>query len=175
MAGKFDAPPPLPHEVLERVLRVSQIDGRMLLFIAGGFALVSAYAGDALGAIVGCCAAGAGALELHGAGRLRSGSIAGIRDLVRSQLLLLGVIFGYVGYQLGNFQPEAILSAVTPALKERFTEMGISSDQYLPILRQSYYFGYVAVALVSLVYQGSLALYYRRSRRVIARAFEDSD
>lgn len=175
MAGKFDAPPPLPHEVLNRVLRVAHIDGRLLLFIAGGFALISAWAGDHIGAIVGCCAAGAGAWELHGVGRLRSHAVNGVSDLIGSQILLLGVIFAYVAYQLSHFDSGGILAAVTPELKERFNELGIGSDQYLPLLKQSYYIGYIVVALVSLVYQGGLALFYRRSRSSIARAFEDAD
>lgn len=175
MAGKFDAPPPLPYEVLDRVLRIAQTDGRLLLFIAGGFALISAYAGDGIGAIVGCCAAGAGAWELHGAGRLRSGFSDGTRDLIKSQLLLLLVMLGYVGFQLTHFEPETILSALTPALKERFTDMGITSDQYMTILKQSYFVGYIAVGLVSLVYQGSLALFYRRSRSAITQALDDTE
>lgn len=175
MAGKFDAPPPLPHEVLYRVLRVAHIDGRLLLFIAGGFALLSAWAGDHVGAIVGCCAAGAGAWELHGVGRLRSYAVDGVSDLIGSQVLLLAVIFAYVGYQLSHFDPEGILAAMTPELKERFSELGIGADQHLPLLKQSYFIGYIVVALVSLVYQGGLALFYRRSRGAIVRAFEDAE
>jgi len=53
------APPLLPEETLLRVLRVARLDGLSVLVIAGVFALISALAGDGVGAVVGLLVAGA--------------------------------------------------------------------------------------------------------------------
>jgi len=174
MAGKYDNPPPLPHDRVARVLRVASIDGKLLLFIAGAFAILAAYTGDRVGAIVGCCAAGAGALELNGVGRIQNFIAEGVEQLIKSQLLLLAVILIYAAYQLTHFNPEEILSAVTPRMRERFMELGIGEDQYLPILRQTYQTLYVTVGVVSLFYQGGLALYYRRARPTVYRLLNNT-
>jgi len=173
MAGKYDTPPPLPRETLARVLRVATIDGRLLLFIAGTCAVFAAYVGDLPGAVVGCCAAGTGALELNGVNRLRASVAEGVEHLIRSQELLLGIVLLYAGYQLANFNPEVLLASVTPAMRSKFRELGLNSDQYLPLLKQSYQAFYVTFGIVSIFYQGGLALYYRRSRATIRRALDD--
>ncbi|HEY9155275.1 MAG TPA: hypothetical protein VIM69_09100, partial [Opitutaceae bacterium] len=64
---RLSTPPPLPSEILSRVIRIAGLDGRIVLWSSGIFALLSAAAHSALGAIIGLAAAGTGAIEVHGA------------------------------------------------------------------------------------------------------------
>ena len=109
-------PPPLPAEMLARVLRIAGIDGYTLIFIAGGFGFISGSSRDVLGALTGLLATGAGFIELHGRKRLRAGDCAGISWLVQSQLALLAVILFYIAYQLHNFDVQPLLATVDHAL-----------------------------------------------------------
>src|SRR5262245_17604351 len=60
-------PPLLPEVTLFRVLRLARFDGMGAMLLGGIFALLSASAGDFPFASIGLLAAGAGAVELHGA------------------------------------------------------------------------------------------------------------
>ena len=60
-------PPLLPSETLMRVLRLAKLDGMGVLLLGGLFALMAASGGEKPFAIIGLLAAGAGAIELHGA------------------------------------------------------------------------------------------------------------
>jgi hypothetical protein len=174
MAGKTDLPPPLPADVLERVLRIAGTDGRMLLIVAGAFALLSAINQQGLGAAAGCLAAGCGALELNGASRLRQGDLRGLAWLVRSQLLLLAVIVGYAIARIQTFDAELMRSLLTDDMVKTFAEAGVGEDQILPMVEAVYGFMYGVVAFVSLIYQGGLALYYRRKAAAVAAALDEA-
>src|SRR5690606_6677631 len=102
MAGKSDNPPPLPQAVYERVMLVSAVEGRITMALASVFALMAAANRDVVGAVAGCIAAGAGAMEIHGGLRLRAFDLRGMDWLVRSQMLLLVTILSYLGLQLNN-------------------------------------------------------------------------
>jgi len=167
-------PPPLPAKVLARVLSVATFDGRTVLFIAGTLGLLSALGGDWYGALVGTLIAGAGAVELHGASLLRSGEARGLDWLVRSQLLLLNLILVYVAIQvvlLYRFGLNGIFSQeVIDALKSA----GLSNDEQGRAVVKLVRGGYAAVGALTLLYQGSMALYYRRQRAVIRQALEQA-
>src|SRR5678816_1370684 len=85
-------PPLLPEETLARVLRLARFDGMGALVLGGMFALFAAAARDFPFAAIGLLAAGAGAVELHGAALLRQGDRRGMQWLVASQPYLLLVI-----------------------------------------------------------------------------------
>jgi hypothetical protein len=174
MAGKTDLPPPLPVDTLERVIRLARTDGRLLLVIAGLFAAMSAMGLQQIGAIAGCLAAGCGALEVHGANLLRQGDPRGLRWLVRSQLALLAVIAGYVVARLLTFDPELMRSLITDEMRTTFAQAGIQEEDILPMVKAVYQFMYGAVAFVSLLYQGGMALYYRRKAPAVEAALEDA-
>src|SRR5215212_4806798 len=75
--------PPLLSEVtLVRVLRLARFDGMGALVLGGMFALVAAANRDFPFAAIGLLAAGAGAVELHGAALLREGEPRGMRWLL---------------------------------------------------------------------------------------------
>src|ERR1043166_3105546 len=156
-------PPLLPTEVLKRVSRVAAIDGRFLLFLAGTFAILSAAEGDMVGAIIGCVAAGSGALELHGVSQLRGGEPRGLDWLVRSQLLLLATILIYCAIRIASFDFEKFKNLVTPVLEklpieDALEQLHLTLNEYLRIVARVYQWGYVVVGAVSVFYQGGLAL-----------------
>jgi hypothetical protein len=163
------------------VSRIAVLDGGVLVFIAGGFALLSASQRDWLGAGVGGLAAGAGLLELHGRQRLRAGEMRGVRWLVRSQLVLLAVILLYVAYQFCFFDPGPLLAKSEAALAstERSLDLdaisfanllGVPRNQLVPLAKHAARVAYVVIGLGSILCQGGLAFYYHRRERPIAAA-----
>jgi len=174
-------PPPLPAEVLARVLRASRIDGVCLVFIAGGFAVISALCYDWPGALVGGLAAGAGLIELRGRRKLQSGDIRGVKGLVYSQFVLLTVILLYVGYQLVRFDPQPMLDKFETSLASAQHSLGldgpslaellgVTHSQLLVLARQTTRISYLAVAVISVLYQGGLAFYYHRREATLVKA-----
>jgi len=174
-------PPPLPAEVLARVLRVSGIDGFTLVFIAGGFGLISASYSDLLGAATGALAAGAGLIELHGRRRLRAGDCGGVGWLVRSQLVLLTVILLYIVYQLRTFDAQSLITSVEKLLATAQHTFGLeptslanmfelTPQQLKELTTQTICVSYIATGVASFLIQGGLALYYHRRAQAIGKA-----
>lgn len=161
------APPLLPKEVLDRILRLARFDGLSVVAIAGSLALVSATLGDHLGAVVGLVVAGAGAVELHGASLLARGEPRGLPWLVRSQLLLLTAILCYCAWRLLRPDLAPLHHAVTPDMQEQLELIGWTVDQFIGLV---YQLTYVCVAVVTALYQGGMALYYWRRRAAVAAA-----
>ncbi|HEY0944466.1 MAG TPA: hypothetical protein VGD81_04335 [Opitutaceae bacterium] len=170
MSGKNVRPPPSPAQVLSRVLGVATIDGRILVIIAATFALLAAAGREPLAAIVGCLAAGAGSLELHGVHRLKLGAPDGVKWLVRSQLFLLLLVLAYATIRFFTFDAELVRSLITPEMETQLATAGLTVDQALPFFKLIYQATYVIVALVSCIYQGGLARYYRNRRGAIRQA-----
>ena len=164
------APPLLPEETLARVLRVARLDGSSVLVIAGVFALISALAGDKIGAVVGLLVAGAGAVELHGATLLDHGEPRGLRWLVSSQLVLLFTVLGYCAVQLVRARLPEIPPDVDALLQESADQLGMTKDAYALLVFNRIL--YIAVAAVTLIYQGGMTLYYFRRRGPITRALD---
>ncbi len=164
------APPLLPEETFARVVRMANFDGTSVLLLGGFFALLTALSGEKPFAIVGLLAAGAGAVELHGVSLLRAGDRRGMPWIIASQPLLLVVILGYCGLRFTHFElpdmPDS-LRAMTAISAEN---LGLSVDDYLRRINQ---LTLVVLALVAVVYQGGMALYYLRRREPVERALAD--
>lgn len=173
MTGKTDAPPPLPHEILDRVCRLARFEGRSLLIVAGLFSLLAAYQRDGVGAFAGCLAAAAGVVELNGVNRLRQASLSGLSSIVGSQIALLLTVVTYAILRATSFDPAAVAQLVNAETRAEFAALGLREEQIVPMLKKSYLGLYVTVGLVSVVYQGGMALYYHRRRDAIRRALED--
>jgi hypothetical protein len=178
-------PPPLPAAVLKRVMRISVIDGRVLVFLAGGFGLLSLLLADWTGALVGGLAAGAGVIELHGRRRLLAGEIIGVNWLVRSQIVLLTVIVAYVAYRYYTYDPLPSLHQIEQAFASAqraqgmdptpLAEMiGMTNEEMLTLARKSAHSAYLTVGVATLLCQGGLAYYYHRKGAIIARALRKS-
>lgn len=172
MFGFRPSPPPLPAEVLARVVRLASVDGRMLMILGGLFAALSAVTGDAIGAIAGCLATAAAIVELHGVGRLKIGDPEAIRWLVRSQLILLAVILLYVLARIATFDPVQMRALITPDLVESFRNAGLAEPDIMPVVEGFYRFVYIVVGAVATTYQGGMALYYHRRREPVRIALE---
>lgn len=163
-------PPPLPSEVLARTIRLGSIDGRLVLWLSGCFALLSAASHDVVPALAGCVAAGAGAIEVHGAALLRQGEARGLDGMIRAQLLLLATILIYSAIQLTHFDPRLITDHMTPELQQKMDETGLTQEQFIAVMRVLYQILYVTVGFAGLLYQGGMARYYARRRAVIEQA-----
>lgn len=173
MTGKTDAPPPLPHETLDRVCRLARFEGRSLLILAGAFSLLAAYQRDGVGAFAGCLAAAVGVAELNGVNRLRQISLSGLSWIVGSQIALLLTIVTYAILRATRFDPVATAQLVNAETRAEFAALGLREEQIIPMLEKSYIGLYVTIGLISVVYQGGMALYYHRRRATIRRALED--
>ena len=165
------APPLLPEETLLRVLRIARLDGTSVLVIAGVFALISALAGDGLGAVVGLLVAGAGAVELHGATLIEHGESRGLDWLVGSQVFLLATVVGYCALRLYHPAMEPLQAAMTDEMKSSLETAGWTADAFVQFVYRT---TYVAVAIVTFVYQGGMALYYVRRREAVTRALAET-
>lgn len=170
MAGKKDLPPPLPIDTLERVLRVARMNGLVLLAVSSAFAAMSAMGAQKIGAIAGCLAAGCAALELHGVNRLRLGDPRGMAWLVRSQLALLAVVFGYVTARILTFDPELVRAILTDEMIAKFATAGVREEEIVPMMELFSRFMYGVGAFVSVLYQGGMAFYYRRKTAAVEEA-----
>ena len=165
-------PPLLPSEALRRVLRVARFDGMSVLGVAGAFALISAAARDVPGAVIGLLVAAAGAIELHGAGLLRSARSEGMRWLVFSQAYLMGVILCYAAIRLSRPDITTIRQVVTSDLAEQIQQAGLTVDQFLVEFVRLVY---VSVAAATLLYQGGMTIYYLRRRTAVEAALREMD
>jgi hypothetical protein len=164
--------PPLPSEVLRRLLRVAKFDGMSVLGVAGAFALVSAASRDVSGAVIGLLVAAAGAIELHGVGLLRGGRASGLRWLVSSQLYLMAVMLVYVGMRFGNPDIGAIRPIVNADLESQIKLAGMTVDDFLlEFLRLVY----VGVGAATILYQGGMTVYYLRRRAAVEAAVEGGE
>lgn len=166
-------PPPVPtppEKVLDRVLLVSSIDGGSVVALAGLGTLLALAFGDLSGAFTGLLMAAAGGLELTGRRRLRRGDPGGMKLLVRAQVFLLAVILLYCVTRLGSFDQELVMSNLTPEMEAALKESGIERADVGPAVQILFYLVYGLVAVVSLVCQGALILYYRSRAAPVAEA-----
>lgn len=164
------APPLLPEETLIRVLRVARLDGMSVLVIAGVFALISAMAGDFVGAVVGLLVAGAGAVELHGATLLEHCEPRGMRWLVGSQIFLLATVVAYCGLRLLHPVLDPLQAAVTDEMKVSLEAAGWKQEEFIRFVYNTTYY---LVGAVTVFYQGGMAIYYLRRREPVARALAE--
>ena len=168
-------PPKLVSEVMRRVMRVARFDGISVLCLAGFFALVSAASGDVSGAAFGLLIAAAGAVELQGRGRIRAADRRGMSWLIGSQLYLMSVVLGYVGYRLANPDSDPILRAAKTALSDEIRQAGMDPAQFMAEFPKELRLLYFAVAGLTILYQGGMALYYMRRRGAVEAAIDEDE
>lgn len=154
-----------------RVMRTASIDGRLLLFVSGMFAVMSAMAGGVAGALAGVLAAGLGALELHGVSMLGGGDSRGMVWLVRAQLLLMSLVLFYASWQMMHFdesfyarQAGAMFDQMPGWYKKMLDEGGMTRADFPLLLKAGYMLTYVMAGFATIVYQGLMARYYHRRR-----------
>ena len=167
-------PPKLVSDTLRRVLRIARFDGMSVLFVAGFFALVSGASGDVGGAAVGLLVAAAGAIELHGVALLRVCDRRGMSWLVASQLYLMAVILAYVGFRISNPEVDPVLKLMTTVVAEQVRQAGQDVDLFLSEVPTALRLMYLAVAALTLLYQGGMTFYYLRRRDAVAAALAET-
>ncbi|MDI1318699.1 MAG: hypothetical protein PSW75_00710, partial [bacterium] len=94
----------------------------------------------------------------------------GMKWLIRSQMLLLGLILAYCASRLGSFDAENMLSNLTPDMEAMLKEAGLNRADIVPLVHQMFLALYISVALASIIYQGGLALYYRSKIQLVTEA-----
>lgn len=163
-------PPLLPFEAYRRVLRLGKMDGLSVLLVAGAFALLQALGGDIPGAIVGLLIAGAGAVELHGVGLLEEAEARGMDWLIASQVFMLVSLLTYCAVRLAHIEIPPVPDALAPVIDASAARLDISREEYLRFIQR---LGLQIVAVVSLLYQGGMAIYYLRRRQTVRRALQE--
>lgn len=160
----------LPEKALKRVLLVSALDGWSVVVLAALGTLLTLVLGDYSTLFAGLLILAAGVMELRGRRRLTRRDAGGMPQLVRAQLFLLAVILVYCASRLGSYDQEAMLANLTPDMKAMLQESGVEVAEILPLVRMVFLATYGLVAVLSLVYQGGLILYYRRKTPLVTEA-----
>ena len=164
-------PAPTPaQKTLKRVLAISRFNGWSVMIIAGLGALLSLVFGDLLGVFIGALAAVSGWMEVRGGRKLRQRDPEGMTLLVRSQMLLLSVIIIYCVTRLGSFDADTAMGNLTPDMAASLKEVGLERADILSMVRTTFFVTYSSVAVVTLFYQGGMALYYRRKTALVTAA-----
>ena len=170
-SNRMTAPEPTPQDkALKRVLLVSAIDGWSVAVIASLGVLLTLIIGDWLGTGIGLLVLAAGVLELHGRRQIMRRDSDGLKQLVRAQLFLLAVILVYCTSRLGSFDADTAMASLTPDMEALLKEAGLERADILPLVRITFFATYGGVALLSLLFQGGLILYYRRKTRLVTAA-----
>jgi hypothetical protein len=166
-------PQPSPADTLRRVIKIARVNGMVVVFpVSFLCALIAIAMGDLVSAGTGLLVAAAGWSEWHGAKLLQRGRARGINWLVRSQLYLLGIIEIYAVTRMGSYDPEYVRSLVTPDMKQMFDSAGLNLDQVMPMVRTAFYALYGSLIVLTLFYQGGLALYYWRRTETVQAALD---
>jgi hypothetical protein len=182
MVAPMKMPRP-PEDVLRRVIRISRLNGWSVAIFAGLGILVSLAVLDPIGIAVCLLIALGGAIEVRGCRRLRRRDPDGMRLLVRSQLVVLGVIWVYALPRLLSFDATYLQDEAIPNLRELLSASGMDFDSILaqaglttkdivPLVHLFFVVLYGSVMLVTLFYQGGLALYYRHRTAAVTEALK---
>jgi hypothetical protein len=178
-------PQPSSADTLRRVIKIARFDGLSVLILSG-LCTLGAIALGAWGSIgTGLLITAAGWSEWHGAKLLQRGRARGIGWLVRSQLYLLSIILLYVIGKMTSFDldPENVrlhIQQMNPlfaqftgrTIQEYLEDVGLTVQDVPRLARTFFYAAFGTVALVTLIYQGGLALYYRRRTEAVYAALD---
>ena len=168
-----------PKETLHRVMRTALLNGWSIALFAGFCAFVSLAFGDWVGAFIGTVVTVGGVVEIRGRRRLEQRDAeGGMEMLIRAQLIVMGVIWVYGVERLMSFDLEgtmielgsAIKMISDPDLKAMIDQVGLSPQDILGLTRITFYSMHATALLVTLIYQGGLALYYRSRREIVREA-----
>ncbi|MSR63924.1 MAG: hypothetical protein EXS08_15975 [Planctomycetes bacterium] len=137
--------------------------------IFGVLSLLVAVLGlDLLGLAIGALLTGVGVAQLRAAPRLQRGEAAAPRALARNELVLMGGIVVYCLLQLTVLRTtSAELEKQVGAAGDLGLDLGELVDSMTTLI-------YCSFLVVSLVYQGGLALYFNRRGPLAARYLAES-
>lgn len=146
---------PVPAEA--RKIRMAKGDAIGLIVMGGISLLIGVFSQDALNGIVGALICFIGGVEFMGYRRYIEGRPKARECLVGSQLALLLIIWAYCGWHL--LGPK---TAVSKTEMDALNELGADASEIAGATAGIEHMMYLAVAGISLLYQGGLASYYWR-------------
>ena len=155
---------------LQRILTISRLNGWSVIVIAALGSLLALAIGDLLSVLIGLLVLAAGLMEVRGHRQLQQRDPAGLTLLVRSQLFLLAVMLVYCAGRLGSFDADTALASLTPDMEIILAEAGLDKSSLLPLVRTAFFALYSAVAAITLIYQGGLAMFYRSKIKPVTEA-----
>ena len=182
------AVPPLapPQKALQRVLRIARADSLSVMILAGLSLLLALAMLEPMGLAVSALALAAGVMEWRGCRALkRRDAETGMKLLVRAQIFLLAVILVYCVRCIASFDAGFLKDEVVPRLNEWLPalldmsfdeflqESGLTADDLVAMARKAFLLLYATVAVLSLLVQGGLALYYRRRIALVTVALAE--
>ncbi len=160
-----------PKETLHRVMRTARLNGWSIAIFAGLCALVSLATGDLVGGIIGLIVTAGGLVEIRGLRKLEQHDAdGGMTFLIRAQWIVLGSIWAYALGKLFSFDPQMAMGNMTPDMRTMIGQVGLSPADITHLVSLTFYAIYATVLIVTLIYQGGLALYYSRRRAAVHEA-----
>ena len=168
-------PPILPGHRLQRVLTIARVDGWSIVIIAGLSGLVTLIQGNWLVTLAAGLVVLTGAGELHGRRLLQRGSDSGLSWMIGAQLLLLLVIWIYAWCRWRYFDPAALWAElpgfVRTEVDRQLLTAGLDPALNRPFLLQlTNTLTCLVLSLVSVIYQGGMAIYYSAQRPHVRQA-----
>jgi hypothetical protein len=149
-------------KALKRILLLSRLNAYSIVVIAGSFGLLCVVLFEPTGIVVGAAVTAAGLMEIRGHRRLRAGVLGARAWMAGSQAWLVGCVLIYCAWRLLAFDPEDPLAVLGDAEMLRTTASlamvppGMLED----LVTTVYTLTYKLVAVLTVVFQGGLALYY---------------
>lgn len=157
-----------PDQIVNRILRLSGINGWCVTVAAGLGALVSFVLMDVIAAITGAIVAAGGITELRGRKALLRGDATGMRKLFLAQLIVLAMVWTYAVTQLLTFDAAALIAGLPADVHTMIADAAIDPDTLRQMLTIANLAVYGALIVATLIYQGGLAIYYRHRAPLVA-------
>lgn len=180
------APLPSPSQKsLSRVIAIARLDSVGIMVIGGLSSLLALVTLEPMGLAISVLALLAGVTEWRGVrALLRRDGGTGMKRLVLAQLLLLTVILVYCARCIFSFDAGLLQDRIPEVNEWMSALLGITLDEFLqesgltvaelvPMARQAFMLFYGLVTVASLVFQGGLALYYRRRTPLVIAALAE--
>ena len=106
-------------------------------------------------------------MEVHGGTLLNHYDLRGSRWLVSSQAVCLLGILVYCAVRLVFVQIPPLPEEVNALIAADARQLGMTSEEFV---RKTYVAGFILIAVLSVFYQGGMAIYYLRRKRSVAQA-----
>ena len=160
----------------QKVMRVSTINAWSVSFIAGAFALLSLLGLSIPGVLVGIAVAAAGPIELYGQKRLEADPRRARTWMMGSQIWLMVCVLSYCTWRVLSLDPDNPFVVFGDAAQvfELVAIFGIPQAYLASLFIQAFYITYGLIAVLTVLFQGGLALYYRSRIGRLVRASESA-
>jgi hypothetical protein len=150
------------HRPLARAANMSRSNARGYVAFGALTLLFALFGPDPLGLAVGAIVTGVGVAQLRAAKALRAADPAAPRAMARNELVLMGGIVGYCLLKLTLMSEGADLQAQVGDTGALGLDIGALAESLNTLV-------YSCVLAVTLIYQGGLALYFKRRQPLLER------